>query len=70
MVLPPNIYNPYILIELYEEYIKYYKTSDLFRESFSNFNNFLIAHKKHKRKNIIYLHKIRHESRKYHILYD
>ena len=70
MTYPPHIYNPYNLTDLYEIYTKYQKKSKLFRETFTSFNHFLITHKKLIKRNIIYLHLLQNESRKYHKLYD
>ena len=70
MNFPPHMYNPYILIDLYEEYIKYSNKYSNFRETFPTFDIFIKAHKKHKPNSVIYLHHVRTEARKYHKLYN
>ena len=70
MHFSPCKYNPYILQDLYEEYIKYTNKYSDFRQTFTTFNSFLIAHKKHKPNSILYRYAIRQEGRKYHHLYD
>lgn len=70
MSFPPNKYNPYIIIDLIEEYEKNCIKSDLFRETFKSFNQFLASYKKYKPNSIVYRHNIRNESRKYHKLYN
>lgn len=70
MRYPPHKYNPYILQDIYEEYIKYTNKYSDFRQTFTTFSCFLISHKKHKPESILYRHAIRIEARKHHRLYD
>lgn len=70
MTYPPHHYNPYNLLELYEIYKKYQKKSKLFKETFTSFNQFIIAHKKFIKRNILYRYIVQNEFRKYHKLYD
>lgn len=69
MPFPPNIYNPYILQELYEEYINFYYLYPDFRDLYQTFDKFLKSHIKYKPNSIIYQDAMRFEGRKFHYLY-
>lgn len=65
----PQIFNPYEIYDLAEDYLFYKKINPLFRNTFTTFNHFKTSHKLLLRNHPVYLYNIQNEYRKHHYRY-